>query len=293
MEHFTYASPNHAQLNQGDVLKRTPEVETILREVHPHYYTRTDYPFFIILTQSCDLVRREGRPCSSRYVTLAATRPLRLALEREVRRFQYNAIEKELGFCSRAQHAKMIQLAERLLNNNQEGYFFLQREPGSGLEEDHCAFLQLSIALKTELHYETLLRAKILQLSESFQHKLGHLVGTMYSRVGTEDWVPQHATEEEFRERTRRLVEDLVGWLERDLHRRVLAELEKLGEEERTPEKLVEIVEKNRKTKGVRLKEGLDSIEGVLGDAGLGPDLIKRIRRRLESNSTIRSRLSR
>ena len=192
MEHFTYASPDHAQLNQGDVLKRTPEVETILREVHPHYYTRTDYPFFIVLTQSCDLIRREGRPCSSRYVTLAATRPLRLALEREVRRFQYNAIEKELGICSRAQHAKMLQLAERLLNNNQEGYFFLQGEPGSGLEEDHCAFLPLSVALKAELHYETLLRAKILQLSESFQHKLGHLVGTMYSRVGTEDWVPQH-----------------------------------------------------------------------------------------------------
>ena len=89
------------------------------------------------------------------------------------------------------------------------------------------------------------------------------------------------------------MVEDLVEWLERDLHRRVLAELEKLGKEERTPERLVEIVEKNRKTKGVRLKEGLDSIEGVLGDAGLAPDLIKKIRRRLESNSTIRSRLSR
>lgn len=292
MEHFTYASVDRGQLNQGDVLRRTPEVEVILREVHPHY-TRADYPFFIVLTQSCDLIRRGGGPCGSRYITLAAIRPLRLALEREIRRFQYNPIEKKLGICSRAQHAKMVQLAERLLNNNQDRYFFLQREPGSGLEEDHCAFLQLSIALKAELHYETLLAAKILQLSESFQHKLGHLVGTMYSRVGTEDWVPQHATETEFRKRTRELVEDLVGWLEKDLHRRVLAELDELEDEERTPEKLLEVVESNVKTREGKLKEGLDSIEQVLRGADVEPELIGRIRRRLESNSDIRSRLSR
>ena len=292
MGHFTYAALDVAQINQGDVLRRTPAVETVLDEVHPHY-TSTDYRFFIVLTQSCDLIRRDGRPCASRYVTLAAVRPLRLVLEREVRRFQYDPIEKRLGICSRAQYAKMVQLAERLLNNNQERYFFLQREPGSGLEEDHCAFLQLTVALKAELHYETLLAAKILQLSESFQHKLGHLVGTMYSRVGTEDWVPAHASDIDFRSRTHELVDDLVEWLETDLHRRVLKELDKLQDEEQTPEKLIEVVERLKKTKEARRREGLDSIERVLRDAGIGPELSGRIRRRLESNSDVRSRLSR
>ena len=292
MEHFTYAPLDVNQLNQGDVLKRTPELETILREVHPHY-TRADYPLFIVLTQSCDLIRRGGGPCASRYVTLAAVRPLRLVLEREVRRFQYSPIEKKLGICNRAQHPKMVQLAERLLNNNQEEYFFLQRESGSGLEEDHCAFLQLSIALKAELHYETLLAAKILQLSESFQHKLGHLVGTMYSRVGTEDWVPEYATEAEFRSRIHKLVEDLVEWLEKDLHRRVLRELEKLEDGQRTPEKVIEVVEQVLETREARLKDGLDSIERVIREAGVEPVLSGKIRRRLESNSNIRSRLSR
>ena len=292
MEHFTYAPSDGTQLNQGDVVRRTPEVETILGEVHPHY-TRTDYQLFIVLTQSCDLIRRGSGPCASRYVTLAAVRPLRLVLEREIRRFQYNPIEKKLGICNRAQRPKMVQLVERLLNNNQEEYFFLQSEPGSGFEEDHCAFLQLSIALKTELHYETLLAAKILQLSESFQHKLGHLVGTMYSRVGTEDWVPEHATEAEFRSRTHELVEDLVEWLEKDLHRRVLTELGKLQDEEQTPEKLIEVVEGIRETRAARLKEGLDSIEHVLLEAGIAPELSGKIRRRLESNGNIRSRLTR
>ena len=187
----------------------------------------------------------------------------------------------------------MVQLAERLLNNNQAGYFFLQREPGSGFEEDHCAFLQLSIALKAELHYETLLASKILQLSESFQHKLGHLVGTMYSRVGTEDWVPQHTSNKEFRTRTCELVEDVVGWVDRDLYRPVLKELDKLEAEEQTPEKLVEVVEAVRKTREAKLKEALDSIESVIRKAGVDPDLSGKVRRRLENDSNIRSRLSR
>ena len=290
MEHFTYAPLDRTQLNQGDVLSRTPEVEAILHEVHPHY---TGYPLFIVLTQSCDLIRRGGRPCASRYVTLAAIRPLRLVLEREIRRFQYSSIERKLGICSVATQPKMVQFVERLLNNNQEDYFSLQPEPGSGLEQDHCAFLQLSITLKAELHYETLLAAKILQLSESFQHKLGHLVGTMYSRVGTEDWVPQHASEADFRSRTRGLVADLVDWLDKDLHGRVLRELKKLDDEEQTTERLIEIIEKNKKTKEIKLKESLDAIEEVLLDVGIESERCGKIRRRLESNSNIKSRLSR
>ena len=292
MAHFTYAPLDGTQLNQGDVLKRTPEVEETLKTVHPHY-ARDDYRFFIVLTQSCDLIRRDGRPCASQYVTLGAVRPLKLVFEREIRRFQYDAVEKKLDICSRAQHPKMVQLAERLLNNNQAGYFFLQCEPGSGLEEDHCAFLQLSIALKAELHYEKLLNAKIIQLSDSFQHKLGHLVGTMYSRVGTEDWVPEHATPAQFRSRTKHLVDDVVEWLEQGLHRRVVAELCKLQEEEQTRERLQEVVERSQKTKDTKLQEGLDSIVGVLVNAGISAEQSGKIRRRLESNSDISSRLRR
>ena len=226
-------------------------------------------------------------------MTLATVRPLRLVLEREIRRFQYSPIEQKLGICSVAQQPKMVQLAERLLNNNQPGYFFLQCEPSSGLEEDHCAFLQLSIALKAELHYERLLAAKILQLSESFQHKLGHLVGTMYSRVGTEDWVPGHVPEAEFRSRIGELVKNVVGWLDKDLHRRVLAELRGLQDEEQTLEKLIEVVERHKKSRDARLNEALDSIEGVLRGAGITDELSRTIRRRLASNGNIRSRLSR
>ena len=115
----------------------------------------------------------------------------------------------------------------------------------------------------------------------------------MYSRVGTEDWVPQHTSDKEFRTRTCELVEDVVGWVDRDLYRPVLKELDKFEAEEQTPEKLVEVVEAVRKTREAKLKEALDSIESVIRKAGVEPDLSGKVRRRLENDSNIRSRLSR
>lgn len=50
------------------------------------------------------------------------------------------------------------------------------------------ASLKVSIALKSNLHYEQCLAAKALELSDEFKAKLGWLVGNIYSRVGTTDW---------------------------------------------------------------------------------------------------------
>ena len=51
------------------------------------------------------------------------------------------------------------------------------------------AYLKVSIALKSELHYDACLDAKRLELSDEFKAKLGWLVGELYSRVGTTDWL--------------------------------------------------------------------------------------------------------
>ena len=165
-------------------MRRTPALEQVLRTVHPHYHGKPDYPYFIVLTQSCDLVRRDGTNCASRYITIAAVRPLQLAVERYLDSLLYNDVERHFGLCDDSRKAKLRQFSERLLNNNEDAYFFLRREPSAGLVGDHCAFLPLSVALKAELHYEVLLEAKILQLKETFQHKLGYLVGKLYSRSG-------------------------------------------------------------------------------------------------------------
>jgi len=186
--HFTYKeAPFASDLLQGDVIKRTPEVEAILKEVHPHYFQRTDNKYFIVITQDCDLVRRNGKVCDSRYISIAAVRPLSLVVSRQLERYIQKGFTT-VPVCNQEDQGRFRNFLERLLNNNEGSHFFLRAEPSRNFPEDCCAFLALSIAIKSDLHYQALLDARILELKDSFRAKLGWLVGQMYARVGTEDW---------------------------------------------------------------------------------------------------------
>ena len=77
----------------------------------------------------------------------------------------------------------------KLLNNNHPEYFYLAEDVDCHLSEACVAFLKLAIPIKSE-HYDRCLAARISQLKEIFQAKLGWLAGNIYSRVGTPDWVP-------------------------------------------------------------------------------------------------------
>lgn len=231
--HFTYlATPDREHLHQGDVIRRTPEVVEILREVHPHY-VRPEYRHFAVLTQSCDLVRRDGAGCKSRYITVAAVRSFSLALSRFIQSLQHDPLEKHFGFLESGRKSKVEQFVQRLLNNNESEYFYLHRS--GDLAEDSCVFLRLSVALKSQ-HYQSLLDAKLLQLTEPFEHKLGYLVSSVYGRVGTVDWAPDTMSESEFRkEASKRVgaIED-VQWLQREVYRQVYKDLKGLPEEQWT-----------------------------------------------------------
>jgi hypothetical protein len=189
--HFTYQDPPFtSDLMQGDVIKRTPEVEAILREVHPHYFQRPDNKFFIVITQDCELVRRDGKTCASRYISIAPVRSLRLVVNRYLERY-FQKDFASVPICKQGEQGRVRNFLERLLNNNEGDYFFLRAEHGRDFPEDCCAFLALSIALKANFHYQTLIQARILQLKDSFRAKLGWLVGQMYARVGTVDWAAE------------------------------------------------------------------------------------------------------
>jgi len=58
-----------------------------------------------------------------------------------------------------------------LLDNNQDGYFYLHQDIGLGIQQNCCAFLPLSVALKID-HYNLCLEAKIAELTDTFQAKL-------------------------------------------------------------------------------------------------------------------------
>lgn len=218
--HFTYSEAQlSTDLRQGDILQRTPEIEDVLKQAHPHYLAKSDNKYFIVLTQDCDLVRRAGKPCPARYIEVAAVRPVDCVIARQLEELRERSIAIELPICTTQSRGRLRSFMERLLNNNVPDYFYLHREPSRGFPEDCCALLALSIAIKAEFHYDICLKAKILELTDSFRAKLGWLVGRMYSPIGTQDWPPE-TIQQEISDK----IEKLSLWLEQ----RQLRELSKL-----------------------------------------------------------------
>lgn len=192
-KHFTYSDVlDKTNLKQGDLLKKTDKLKNLLQKYHSYYATSQDYTHFQVLTQSCDLVRRgSDETCSSRYVTLAAVRSLNTVIKRAVEHFADKRIEVNGNICCSDKHQdKLSSVLSSLFNNQDKEYFFLKASPEDGLIDDSCTFLHLSIAIRANDNYDLCLEAKALELKENFRAKLGWMVGNLYSRVGTDDYVP-------------------------------------------------------------------------------------------------------
>lgn len=209
---YTYRVQNSADddLEQGDLLAQTSDIKKVLQEIHP-YYTRDSYTHFLVLTQTCDLVRRKGDEPKSRYITLAAVRPLDLLVGREIEKYQ-DTFEKAGKVCSKQYRGQLKQFLERLFNYNEPEYFYLHSESQAGFDEPHCAFLKLSVSIKASLHYKTCQQARVLSLKPLYQAKLGWMLGNMYSRVGTDEWVPTAEPKDEFEERIKTLLDRYYKW---------------------------------------------------------------------------------
>lgn len=216
--HFTYEENFDASsLKQGDVLEKTDQLNELLARYHSHY-TNPEYTHFQVLTQSCDLVRRGSEnKCSARYITLAAVRSLDTVIERAILAEADKKVD--VGgklFCSDAHKDRLAFSISSLLNNNSKDHFYLHAVPGNKLVNDSCTFLHLSIAIRAHEHYDLCLNAKIIELKESFRAKLGWMVGNIYSRVGTEDFVPSAiSTSSGFKEYIDELLLKYIGWVPR------------------------------------------------------------------------------
>lgn len=186
--HFTYKEyMEKNSLCQGDILEKTDDLTAILKEVHP-YFLNDGYKYFMVLSQSCDLVRRNGKTCKTPYITLAAVREYSDFLERTLVSNKMAENYNGIFLVEERAKARVTQLVERVYNNTEPDYFFLYKEDALNFPKSMVVYLKVSIALKSELHYDACLNAKRLELSDEFKAKLGWLVGNMYSRVGTTDW---------------------------------------------------------------------------------------------------------
>jgi len=185
-------------LTQGDLLVRNVSLRDVLAQAHQYYASASDYGHFVVLTQSCDLVRRSGK-CKTRYITLAAARPLSVVTERFLAKISYPYAEFPIKLCQKDQEIRARQMLERLLHNTEDGLFFIRKGSQPSVAEDLCVFLPLSVSIRTD-HYNACLSAKVAQLDEIFSAKVGWLAGNMYSRVATPDVEERMANAEEFKE---------------------------------------------------------------------------------------------
>ncbi len=183
--HWTYETfQPQDDLRQGDILQPTAELQELLQKWHKHFLD-AKYLAFMVVTQTCDLVRRREQ-CPSRYINLAVIR----ALDEVLPRLLDSTCRCVAPSCySEDQKSKARNLLERIFNQNEQafGLFYLYPDAQAGIGDDAVALLRVSVAFRSE-HYDVFRSARRGRLHDSFSHKLGWLAGNLYSRVGTEDW---------------------------------------------------------------------------------------------------------
>lgn len=180
--HWTYEpGPFDGDLLQGDIIEPTDRVRAVVDHLR-------DWPppvAYLVLTQSCDMVRRSRR-CRASHLSLAPVQAF-FAARCEL----LDAVCDQVAPAVYTQESKVRarQLLERLLNQNEQalGVFYLHAEEQAGLAESSVAWLRMQSAVGDE-HYEVLLAARCGRLNSEFRGKLGWLVGNLYSRIGTQDW---------------------------------------------------------------------------------------------------------
>jgi hypothetical protein len=191
--HWTYEPcDTESDLHQGDILSISEELQFLFREVHPHFCD-PKYLAFIILTQSCDLVRHKG-VCTVRYINVAAVRSLSASL---IALLDTVCESLKPGIYSDGDRNKAQLLLERIFNQNEHklGLFYLFPDADVGIVEDAVAFLRISVAFRVE-HYNILMRSRSGRLRPDFANKLGWLVGNLFDRIGTpHDWNKEELTQ--------------------------------------------------------------------------------------------------
>ena len=275
-------------LLQGDLLIRSGELIDVLSQAHQYYAQAENYTHFVVITQTCDLVRRGKKPPKAPYITIAAVRPLHVLLDRHFNKLSFLwRGNDEIGIYDLEKKHLAEQLLERLLNNEEKNFFFFKAGSHPSIVEDLCAFLPLSVALK-QCHYDALLRAKVAQLDPLFSAKLGWLVGNQYSRIATPDLEERglSAVKDQF------LNENLAGhWISgarwRELGRRLKANARADAEfkvNAETAEIELEKIPDDMELLANRISEIVRSA-GLIDEA----DNIEQLRRLFMNDATLRS----
>jgi hypothetical protein len=191
--HWTYRSFDPAgDLQQGDIIRRSPALLAVLSEVLSHFCDER-YTAFLVVTQSCDLVKRNEEVCKAEYVNLCVIRELEPLLPTLLESCCGAGIP---GVFDSERRLYAEQLLKRVVNQNEQtrGLFYLHPDADVGIATASVALLRVSIALRRD-HYRILQECRCGRLGPEYAAKLGWLTGNLYSRVATPDWEDQEKDE--------------------------------------------------------------------------------------------------
>lgn len=186
---FLYKAPSAEEVHnlaQGDIIRKTDEVADVLRQAHAYYAENQAYFAFIVLTQSCDLARRDGGRFKAPYITVAAMKRADVAIREFEPGINKSGVMGKMSVVGKSKEKKLKQLIERLIHNTLDDHFYVPTSDLCQVPEPCVAYLRLSVALRKD-HYDILLRNRVGQLTDVFRAKLGWLAGNIYSRVATPD----------------------------------------------------------------------------------------------------------
>ncbi|WP_350214063.1 hypothetical protein [Botrimarina sp.] len=160
----------------------------LLEGVHAHFCDDR-YTAFLVVTQSCDLVRRKEGLCKAQHISLAVIRELEPILPTLIR--DVCGTDRD-GVYDQEQKFLAVQRLVKIVNQNAQslGLFYLHPDGDVGIATKSAALIRVTIALRNE-HYPLLTDARCGRLSSDYANKLGWLAGNLFSRVATPDWEDQ------------------------------------------------------------------------------------------------------
>lgn len=182
-------------LAQGDVIKRTPKLDGCFEGTHPFGADASAPMYLVVVTQSCDLVKSRLK---IPHITLAPAKPFSIAVESFLEEEAKQISGSSVPYYPQRALNKVEDLVRRYLQNTVSDYFFLPEAGHPDLTVDLVVFLRSKIFVDVD-HYDILTDAKVAELADVFRAKLGWLVGDMYSRVATPDFLEREPNPEEIK----------------------------------------------------------------------------------------------
>lgn len=282
--HWSYSPITDEHLVQGDILLPNERLQSALEQVH-RWFANPKYLGFLVLTQSCDLVRRDGEGCKSRYVTIAAIRPLRQVLIALLEQVCARIAERYFLASDRGRATELI---HRIINQNEAslGLFYLHPDASVGIAEEAVALLRVSIALRSREHYDSLVSARTGRLNGEFANKLGWLCGNLYSRVGITDWTESDDRKAQATTLVRGLLDGPAEIAPRFVDSKKFEKDFRAGRVQLQTSTSAEVAAALANYAGPAFKDvALDAIERVMRAHGIDPSDISKIRQNISNDS--------